>query len=89
MPTRYAAIHPWLDQLKGREFYALLGGFGSKMNAARIRRVIAAGMIGNALAGYDFAIYGYFAAQLVATSSRITIRSPSCFRYSAYLRSAI
>src|SRR5262245_65902227 len=34
------------------------------MNAAHIRRVIAAGMIGNALEWYDFAIYGYFAAQI-------------------------
>src|SRR3954467_695338 len=36
-------------------------GFGSKMNSAHIRTVIAAGMIGNALEWYDFAIYGYFA----------------------------
>ena len=34
------------------------------MNSAHIRRVIAAGMIGNALEGYDFAIYGYFAVQI-------------------------
>src|SRR5713101_1673167 len=34
------------------------------MNSAHIRRVIAAGMIGNMLEWYDFAIYGYFAAQL-------------------------
>src|SRR3981189_3124913 len=34
------------------------------MNPAHIRRVIAAGMIGNALEWYDFAIYGYFAAQI-------------------------
>jgi MHS family proline/betaine transporter-like MFS transporter len=34
------------------------------MNSAHIRRVIAAGMIGNTLEWYDFAIYGYFAAQL-------------------------
>ena len=39
-------------------------GFGSKMNSAHVRRVIAAGMIGNALEWYDFAIYGYFAAQI-------------------------
>lgn len=52
------------NQLKRREFFALLGGFGSKMNSAHIRRVIAAGMIGNALEWYDFAIYGYFAAQI-------------------------
>ena len=39
-------------------------GFGSKMNSAHIRRVIAAGMIGNALEWYDFAIYGYFAVQI-------------------------
>src|SRR5262245_62412222 len=36
----------------------------SKMNSAHIRRVIAAGMIGNVLEWYDFAIYGYFAAQI-------------------------
>jgi len=34
------------------------------MNSAHIRRVIAAGMIGNVLEWYDFAIYGYFAAQI-------------------------
>jgi MFS transporter, MHS family, proline/betaine transporter len=39
-------------------------GFGSKMNSAHTRRVIAAGMIGNVLEWYDFAIYGYFAAQI-------------------------
>src|SRR5262245_5531440 len=37
---------------------------GSKMNSAHIRRVITAGMIGNVLEWYDFAIYGYFAAQI-------------------------
>jgi MFS transporter, MHS family, proline/betaine transporter len=34
------------------------------MNSAHIRRVIAAGMIGNVLEWYDFAIYGYFAATI-------------------------
>jgi MHS family proline/betaine transporter-like MFS transporter len=34
------------------------------MNSAHIRRVIAAGMIGNALEWYDFAIYGYFSVQI-------------------------
>ena len=34
------------------------------MNSAHIRRLIAAGMIGNLLEWYDFAIYGYFAAQI-------------------------
>jgi MFS transporter, MHS family, proline/betaine transporter len=34
------------------------------MEAARRRRVIVAGMIGNMLEWYDFAIYGYFAAQI-------------------------
>jgi len=34
------------------------------MNSAPIRRVIAAGMIGNVLEWYDFAIYGYFATQI-------------------------
>jgi MFS family permease len=39
-------------------------GFGSKMNSAHVGGVIAAGMIGNALEWYDFAIYGYFAVQI-------------------------
>jgi MHS family proline/betaine transporter-like MFS transporter len=34
------------------------------MNSAQRRRVVAAGMIGNTLEWYDFAIYGYFAAQI-------------------------
>ena len=34
------------------------------MNSAQRRRVIAAGVIGNTLEWYDFAIYGYFAAQI-------------------------
>jgi MFS transporter, MHS family, proline/betaine transporter len=34
------------------------------MNSTHLRRVIAAGMIGNVLEWYDFAIYGYFAAQM-------------------------
>src|SRR5215467_5656264 len=34
------------------------------MNSAHVRRVIAAGMIGNVLEWYDFAIYGYFATQI-------------------------
>ncbi len=50
--------------MKRREFFALLGGIGSKMNSAPTRRVIAAGMIGHVLEWYDFAIYGYFAAQI-------------------------
>ena len=33
------------------------------MNSSQTRRVIAAGMVGNVLEWYDFAIYGYFAAQ--------------------------
>jgi hypothetical protein len=36
----------------------------SKMNSAQTRRVIAAGMVGNVLEWYDFAIYGYFAAPI-------------------------
>jgi MHS family proline/betaine transporter-like MFS transporter len=35
-----------------------------KMSATPTRRVVAAGMIGNVLEWYDFAIYGYFAAQI-------------------------
>src|SRR5437763_7857028 len=34
------------------------------MFSAQIRKVIAAGMIGNVLEWYDFAIYGYFASQI-------------------------
>ena len=34
------------------------------MNSAQTRRVVAAGMIGNVLEWYDFAIYGYFAAPI-------------------------
>jgi predicted MFS family arabinose efflux permease len=37
---------------------------GGNMNSAHIRRVIAAGIIGNVLEWYDFAIYGYFAATI-------------------------
>jgi MFS transporter, MHS family, proline/betaine transporter len=33
-------------------------------NSAHTRRVVAAGMIGNVLEWYDFAIYGYFATQI-------------------------
>jgi MFS transporter, MHS family, proline/betaine transporter len=34
------------------------------MESANMRRLIAAGMIGNLLEWYDFAIYAYFAAQI-------------------------
>src|SRR6478609_7447006 len=34
------------------------------MKPTHIKRVIAAGMIGNVLEWYDFAIYGYFAATI-------------------------
>ena len=34
------------------------------MTSTHLRRFIAAGMIGNVLEWYDFAIYGYFAAQI-------------------------
>src|SRR5215468_11498432 len=37
---------------------------GAEMNSAQTRRVIAAGMIGNVLEWYDFAIYGYFASAI-------------------------
>src|SRR6516165_3735368 len=36
----------------------------SKMNSSQARRTIAAGMIGNVLEWYDFAIYGYFATAI-------------------------
>src|SRR5262245_65387168 len=34
------------------------------LKSTQTRRVIAAGIIGNVLEWYDFAIYGYFAAQI-------------------------
>src|SRR5262245_28026160 len=34
------------------------------MHSSQARRVIAAGMIGNVLEWYDFAIYGYFATAI-------------------------
>jgi MHS family proline/betaine transporter-like MFS transporter len=37
---------------------------GGEMSSAQRRRVVAAGMIGNTLEWYDFAIYSYFAAQI-------------------------
>jgi MFS transporter, MHS family, proline/betaine transporter len=37
---------------------------GAEMNSAETRRVIAAGVIGNVLEWYDFAIYGYFASAI-------------------------
>jgi hypothetical protein len=39
------------------------------MNSAHTRRVVAAGMIGNVLEWYDFAIYGYFATQIDAIAA--------------------
>jgi MFS transporter, MHS family, proline/betaine transporter len=38
--------------------------FRGNMKSANMHRLIAAGMIGNLLEWYDFAIYGYFAAQI-------------------------
>src|SRR5262245_11521895 len=37
---------------------------GLRMNSAQTRKVIAAGMIGNVLEWYDFAIFGYFASAI-------------------------
>src|SRR6478735_12619590 len=37
---------------------------GAVMNSAQTGRVIAAGVIGNVLEWYDFAIYGYFASAI-------------------------
>src|SRR5499427_5026561 len=39
-------------------------GLGAEMNSSQTRRVIAAGMVGNVLEWYDFAIYGYFASAI-------------------------
>ena len=59
------------------------------MNWSQVRRMIAAGLIGNVLEWYDFAIYGYFAtaighqrccgfARLIAprSSERVPARPP-------------
>jgi MHS family proline/betaine transporter-like MFS transporter len=35
---------------------------GNLMERAQAKRAVAAGMIGNMLEWYDFAVYGYFAA---------------------------
>jgi hypothetical protein len=37
---------------------------GTQMEARQALRVVAAGMIGNVLEWYDFAIYGYFATAI-------------------------
>src|SRR5499433_2893364 len=42
----------------------LASGYEGEMTSAELRRVVAAGMIGNVLEWYDFAIYGYFARQI-------------------------
>ena len=52
-------------------------------------KTVAAGMIGNLLEWYDFAIYGYFAAAIGPTSSRTRIRSPNFFLRSACSPSVI
>ena len=56
-----------------------------KMNSAHISRVIEAGMIGNVLNG-TILRSTLISNGLVASSSRMTIRSLICFRHSAYLR---
>jgi hypothetical protein len=61
--------------------------FGGNMKSADMRRLIAAGMIGNLLEWYDFAIYGYFAAQ-IASSFLTRMQSRNSFQHSAFLRSA-
>jgi len=58
------------------------------MKSRQTLRVIAAGTIGNVLEWYDFAIYGYFATAIGRQFFPHRIRLPSCFRRSAYLRSA-
>src|SRR5262249_11178761 len=50
--------------LTPRETWAECKYWGGEMNSAQRCRVIAAGVIGNTLEWYDFAIYGYFAAQI-------------------------
>ena len=59
------------------------------MKSTHIRRVIAAGMIGNLLEWYDFAIYGYFAATIGRQFFPHETPSRSCSRHLAYSRSAI
>ena len=46
------------------------------MNSSQPRRMIAAGMIGNVLEWYDFAIYGYFATFATQLWFRETYRTP-------------
>ena len=59
------------------------------MNSAHIRRLIAAGMIGNLLEWYDFAIYGYFAAQIGRHFFPHEEAVAQLFQHLVFLRSAI
>ena len=47
-----------------------------QMDSSRPRRVIAAGMIGNVLEWYDFAVYGYFATAIGWHSARLKAATP-------------
>jgi hypothetical protein len=81
-----------LDVRSWRGEFAMVSaslGFGSKMNSAHIRKVIAAGMIGNALEWYDFAIYGYFAVQIGRHFFPHDDAVAQLLRHSACSRSAI
>ena len=50
--------------------------------AAQQRKVIAAGMIWNALEWYDFALYGYFAVAKLPHSSQVLDLTPAGPLYS-------
>jgi hypothetical protein len=74
--------------LRGREAKPSSIDFRGNMKSANMRRLIAAGMIGNLLEWYDFAIYGYFAAQIGRQFFPHERQSHSFFRHLAFLRSA-
>ena len=50
------------------------------MNTRLSGKNFAAGVIGNVLEWYDFAIYGYFAASIGRNFFPLGERRPSCFR---------
>src|SRR5215510_8044199 len=56
------AVRGWVGYRP--EVHTGLHSLGGQMNLVHMRMVTAAGMIGNVLEWYDFAIYGYFATQI-------------------------
>jgi ABC-type uncharacterized transport system involved in gliding motility auxiliary subunit len=62
-------LEQWAACLRNQHailLFALVGRICEyvNMDLAQTRRVIAAGMIGNVLEWYDFAVYGYFATAI-------------------------